>query len=50
MSKLSHFDKTGKVKMVDVSAKGVSAREARASAKVLVSAATVEAIQTGTNP
>ena len=50
MSKLSHYDSDGKVKMVDVSEKSSTAREAHASARVLLSAETIQAIQTGTNP
>jgi cyclic pyranopterin phosphate synthase len=50
MSELSHFDESGNVKMVDVSQKDATIREARASAKVLVSAATLDAIKKGTNP
>ena len=36
--------------MLDVSEKGSTARVARATAQVLVAAATIEAIKTGTNP
>jgi cyclic pyranopterin phosphate synthase len=50
MSKLSHYDADGKVNMVDVSDKPATAREARASARVIVSAETIEAIKSGTNP
>ena len=50
MSELSHFDESGMIKMVDVSDKSSTAREARASARVFVSEATIEAIETGTNP
>jgi cyclic pyranopterin phosphate synthase len=50
MSELSHYDESGRVRMVDVSDKATTAREASASARVLVSAATIEAIQEGTNP
>lgn len=50
MSELSHFDESGNVKMVDVSGKSVTARQARASARVLVSTATIEAIKHGANP
>lgn len=50
MSELSHFDESGKIKMVDVSDKSATAREARASARVLVSDATIDAIRTGANP
>jgi cyclic pyranopterin phosphate synthase len=42
---LSHFDAAGASRMVDVSSKPVTARVARASAQVLLSAATVERIR-----
>jgi cyclic pyranopterin phosphate synthase len=38
MSKLSHFDETGEARMVDVSAKGITKRTARAHAFVRMSA------------
>lgn len=50
MDKLSHFDEHGKIKMVDVSEKNVSARLAVASAKVLLSKETLEVLRTQTNP
>ena len=50
MSELSHFDQTGKVKMVDVSGKESTARRAVASAKVLLSAVTLETLRSQTNP
>ena len=50
MSNLSHFDETGRVKMVDVSEKPVTTREARASARVLLSPSTIEAICNYANP
>jgi|SRR5688572_10308146 cyclic pyranopterin phosphate synthase len=50
MSELSHFDETGRVKMVDVSDKSVTAREATASARVLLSPSTIAAIRDHTNP
>ncbi len=50
MSKLSHFDDQGKIKMVDVSAKKSTARRAVASAKVLLSAATIETLKSNQNP
>lgn len=50
MSKLSHYGADGKVMMVDVSGKATTPREARASARVLVSAETIEGIRRGTNP
>jgi cyclic pyranopterin phosphate synthase len=50
MDKLSHFDETGRVKMVDVSGKAEAARTAVASAKVLLSAATLETLRSQANP
>jgi cyclic pyranopterin phosphate synthase len=50
MSKLSHFDDKGKIKMVDVSSKEVSTRRAVASCRVLLSPATLDILRTDTNP
>ena len=50
MQKLSHYDDSGNVRMVDISEKSTSVREARASARVLVSTATIDKIREGTNP
>src|SRR6186997_1981101 len=50
MSNLSHFDETGRVKMVDVSEKSVTSREAKASARVLLSPSTLDALRDRTNP
>ena len=50
MSKLSHYDAAGDVKMVDVSEKSVTKRRALASAKVLLNAETVRIIREETNP
>ncbi|HEV8591195.1 MAG TPA: cyclic pyranopterin monophosphate synthase MoaC [Pyrinomonadaceae bacterium] len=50
MSKLSHLDEAGRVKMVDVSEKSETARIAVASAKVLLSAETTEILRSGANP
>ena len=50
MSKLSHYDETGRVKMVDISEKPVTTREATASARVLLSPDTLEAIRNNANP
>jgi cyclic pyranopterin phosphate synthase len=50
MSKLSHYDEAGEVKMVDVSEKAVTKRRAVASARVLMSAETISAIREQTNP
>lgn len=50
MSELSHYDKSGKVRMVDVSAKDTTARRAVASAKVLLSDETLRALKTQQTP
>ncbi len=50
MNELSHFDKAGKVKMVDVSNKATTSRLAVASGKVLLSPQTLETLQTLQNP
>ncbi len=50
MKKLSHSDKSGKVKMVDVSAKQTTTRRAIASAKVHLSSATLKAVRNHTTP
>jgi cyclic pyranopterin phosphate synthase len=50
MSKLSHYDETGRVQMVDVSGKDHSTRKAVASARVLLSAETIAALRSGKNP
>lgn len=50
MDKLSHFDETGRVKMVDVSDKVETARTAVASAKVLLSETTIETLRNQANP
>src|SRR5882672_1966079 len=50
MSDLTHIDEHGHAKMVDTSEKAVTARRAVASARVLMSAATVEAIRGHTTP
>ncbi len=42
--KLSHYDRTGRARMVDVSAKAVSKREAEASAFVALKPAVLEAL------
>lgn len=48
MSKLSHLNQRGEAHMVDVSAKDVTVRSATARARVLVDAATIALISTGT--
>lgn len=50
MSKLSHIDEAGRVAMVDTSAKPSTARRAVASARVLMSAETVEAVRSHRTP
>jgi cyclic pyranopterin phosphate synthase len=50
MSELSHYDETGKVRMVDVSTKDTTTRRAVASAKVLLNSATLEALKTRSTP
>ena len=45
-SKLSHYDQSGRARMVDVSAKHSSAREAEASAFVAMSRAVLDALKT----
>lgn len=44
-SKLSHYDQSGRARMVDVSAKNSSAREAEASAFVTMSRAVLDALK-----
>jgi cyclic pyranopterin phosphate synthase len=50
MSDLSHVDEEGRVAMVDTSAKAQTARRARASARVLMSPETVEAVRAHRTP
>lgn len=50
MSELSHFDKAGKIKMVDVSEKEISSRRAVASGKVLLSPETLVTLKTRSTP
>jgi len=50
MKKLSHLDGQGHVAMVDTSAKGVTARRAVASARVLMSPETVAAVRAHRTP
>ena len=45
MSELSHYDESGRVKMVDVSAKETTTRRAVASAKVLLSRETLQTLR-----
>jgi cyclic pyranopterin phosphate synthase len=50
MSKLSHMDEAGRVAMVDTSAKEATVRRAVASARVLMSAETLEAVRAHRTP
>jgi cyclic pyranopterin monophosphate synthase len=50
MSKLSHIDEEGRMRMVDTSSKAVTTRNAVASARVLMSAETVRAVREQTTP
>ncbi len=48
--RLTHTDESGHARMVDVSAKDVTVREARASGRVLLSADAIAALQAGQVP
>ena len=48
--RLTHVDETGAARMVDVTGKAVTAREARASGRVLLSPAAVAALRGGDLP
>jgi cyclic pyranopterin phosphate synthase len=50
MNDLSHFDESGRVKMVDVSEKSESHREARASARVILNSETLQTLRTRKTP
>jgi cyclic pyranopterin phosphate synthase len=50
MSELSHYDESGRVKMVDILGKQTTARRAVASGKVLLSAETLDILKNKTNP
>ena len=50
MSELSHFDDTGKVKMVDVSSKEITIRRAVASGRVLLSPETLITLKSQSSP
>ena len=47
MSRLTHLDEEGSARMVDVSAKATTAREATASGRIAMSAEALEAIRAG---
>ena len=50
MSELSHYDESGRVRMVDISDKEATARRAVASCRVLLSTETIEALRSGKTP
>src|SRR5947207_13398962 len=50
MSKLTHIDEQGRAKMVDTTEKSVTTRRAIASARVLMSAETIQAIREHQTP
>src|SRR6185369_15755737 len=50
MSELSHVDSEGRVAMVDTGAKEATARRARASVRVLMSAETIATLRAGRTP
>jgi cyclic pyranopterin phosphate synthase len=50
MTELSHYDETGKVRMVDVSQKQTTTRRAVASCRVLLSPETVAILRSKKNP
>jgi cyclic pyranopterin phosphate synthase len=50
MTKLSHYDDDGKIRMVDISGKESTTRRAVASCRVQLSADTVAALRSGVNP
>jgi len=50
MTKLTHIDEQGRAKMVDTTEKSISERRATASARVLMSAETINAIRDHTTP
>jgi cyclic pyranopterin phosphate synthase len=47
---LSHFDESGKIKMVDISEKDETKRRAVAKGRVILSKSTVQIIRDGANP
>jgi cyclic pyranopterin phosphate synthase len=50
MTKLTHYNESGRVEMVDVSSKDSSTRRAIASCSVLLSPSTIETLRSGANP
>ena len=49
MSKLTHLDEAGQAHMVDVSEKDITAREAKASSRILMKPETLELIISGSH-
>ena len=50
MSKLTHFDDSGRARMVDVSGKEATARTATAEGRLACQSATLEQVRAGTSP
>jgi cyclic pyranopterin phosphate synthase len=50
MSDLSHYDDSGRIRMVDVSTKETTVRRATASCRVLLSPETIEKLRSGQTP
>ncbi len=50
MTKLSHYDEAGRIRMVDVSGKETTSRRAVASCRVLLSAEAIRVLRSQTNP
>ncbi|HEY2866095.1 MAG TPA: cyclic pyranopterin monophosphate synthase MoaC [Pyrinomonadaceae bacterium] len=50
MSKLSHYDEGGRIRMVDVSGKESTVRQAVASGRVLLAPETIAKLRSGQNP
>lgn len=50
MTKLSHYDESGKIKMVDVSEKTSTARRAVAAGRVILNEKTLEILKSNENP
>jgi cyclic pyranopterin monophosphate synthase len=48
--RLSHLNERGEAQMVDVSSKPITLRQAKAAAKILMSQATLKAIEAGNSP
>src|SRR6478672_7797066 len=50
MNELSHYDESGKIRMVDVSSKEATTRRAAASAKVLLTPETLQTLKANSTP